>query len=549
MIFSKKAFTLVELIVVITILAVLWTISFMSFQWYSSNARDSKRISEVWSIKKVLEFWVLKKGYYEYPQDVNLVFYSWSIAWIQWYFWDEVLSKYGPWTWISKVPTDPVLWNYYTYSLLPNRTEYQLAYMLENNQANILKSNNVIASDNIWFAKITWTYNSKILTISSWSYLDVIATPSIISSDLDDSDLSSLIINNKLTFDNWKNLPYSYSDFWYNVLSDNDKNIINPSSYLIYSWDKNLLNSSDLIDNIKLAYSWVYDKSLSSDISSIISLWDSLVWDTLIDKYINKSASSKKISYWSYNNWYTFLDANKNPIYPTSCKNLLDNNSFRNSELGSPYNWSSFKSWKYYVKVWGDSFPVYCDMDTDWWGWTMIVSADSEKDIISIEAAHLFDPINSDNMNIDDEWISKFIYSSDWSDMMVYTRWYKVKWTNLNKQNISLKWYTNIDYPWNSTASNYSAVTTADDILLLWNQWAVQDKAWNWWKIWMWINQSWNDWCEVTHLHFWPWYVPQWFATCRTSQWKMNNFYWNDKQWISNDWSSASMYKQNWFIR
>ena len=43
---TRKAFTLVELIVVITILAILWTISFISLQWYSREARDSKRITD-----------------------------------------------------------------------------------------------------------------------------------------------------------------------------------------------------------------------------------------------------------------------------------------------------------------------------------------------------------------------------------------------------------------------------------------------------------------------------------------------------------------------
>lgn len=47
---NKKAFTLVELIVVITILAILGTIAFISLQSYSKNARDSKRISDVNSL-------------------------------------------------------------------------------------------------------------------------------------------------------------------------------------------------------------------------------------------------------------------------------------------------------------------------------------------------------------------------------------------------------------------------------------------------------------------------------------------------------------------
>lgn len=47
---TKKAFTLVELIVVITILAILGTIAFISLQGYSSDARNSKRTSDLGSI-------------------------------------------------------------------------------------------------------------------------------------------------------------------------------------------------------------------------------------------------------------------------------------------------------------------------------------------------------------------------------------------------------------------------------------------------------------------------------------------------------------------
>lgn len=47
---SKKAFTLVELIVVIVILAVLATIAFISLQDYPVNARDSKRKAEIKSL-------------------------------------------------------------------------------------------------------------------------------------------------------------------------------------------------------------------------------------------------------------------------------------------------------------------------------------------------------------------------------------------------------------------------------------------------------------------------------------------------------------------
>ncbi len=46
----KRAFTLVELIVVITILAILGTIAFISLNNFSASARDTKRLSDVRSL-------------------------------------------------------------------------------------------------------------------------------------------------------------------------------------------------------------------------------------------------------------------------------------------------------------------------------------------------------------------------------------------------------------------------------------------------------------------------------------------------------------------
>lgn len=51
---TKNAFTLVELIVVITILAILGTIAFISLQGYSADARNSKRTSDVGNIQSAM---------------------------------------------------------------------------------------------------------------------------------------------------------------------------------------------------------------------------------------------------------------------------------------------------------------------------------------------------------------------------------------------------------------------------------------------------------------------------------------------------------------
>ncbi|MDR1944565.1 MAG: type II secretion system GspH family protein [Candidatus Peribacteria bacterium] len=57
---TKKAFTLVELIVVITILAILGTIAFISLQGYSADARNSKRTNDVASISQKISIEIVK---------------------------------------------------------------------------------------------------------------------------------------------------------------------------------------------------------------------------------------------------------------------------------------------------------------------------------------------------------------------------------------------------------------------------------------------------------------------------------------------------------
>ena len=78
---NKSAFTLVELIIVVTIIAILATIAFLSFSKYPWKARDVERLTDKNNIEKALEIYKSQK--WEYPkfdkEDWQKVF--WTGAW------------------------------------------------------------------------------------------------------------------------------------------------------------------------------------------------------------------------------------------------------------------------------------------------------------------------------------------------------------------------------------------------------------------------------------------------------------------------------------
>lgn len=70
------AFTIVELIVTITILAILGTIGFLSFKGYSKDARNSNRITDMKLIVKSMSLFEQAEGVYPIPDTPTSLTYS-----------------------------------------------------------------------------------------------------------------------------------------------------------------------------------------------------------------------------------------------------------------------------------------------------------------------------------------------------------------------------------------------------------------------------------------------------------------------------------------
>jgi prepilin-type N-terminal cleavage/methylation domain-containing protein len=354
---TNQAFTLVELIVVITILAILWTIAFISFQWYSSNARDGVRISDINNIKQNLGIFITEKWFYPLPDNGIQISYSWAIAWTQWTVWDNVTTNLRN---LSKKPTDPLSNNEYTYSVANNNVEYQLSYVTEwwlsyniqlTNQANA-------ATTKTATAKVTGTYNEKILKVSTWSIDYILAVPSIINADLSDKNLQSIIDNRKLVYNNYQNIPDSYKNTWYTMTWW--FNFAPPSNNIVVlSWSLTDLTSSGIVQqqfitNLQTVYGWTI----------IQSEWQ------IKDIITATTPTQKQLLVWNYIDNHVWWITGTNTVVITWWR-LLDSNcaiddivvwtqtwAWCNSTL-----WTWFERWK---KSDGTNWTIWSCYNYDW---------------------------------------------------------------------------------------------------------------------------------------------------------------------------------------
>jgi prepilin-type N-terminal cleavage/methylation domain-containing protein len=296
---KTKAFTLVELIVTITILAILWTIAFISLQWYSKTARDSVRVSDIRSMEISLELFQIDSWIYPEPTKWVAITYLWAEVWTQGTLWNSVIKNLQK---LNKIPLDPLTNNEYTYSRLNTKKEYEIWAILEwdlvsSNAVNLI--NQTQATEKIASTYIKWTYNGIVSKLSTWSIVYILAVPSIITTDINEVTLEWIIVNQKLSYNNTKNIPSSY--IWYNQTWWLDYNSTTPNNIIVFQWDIKDLTSSwtlqiNFIENLQAAYTWSSVLINNSDIKNILSAdivndpnWTTFLSQVLIQQTIDKN--------------------------------------------------------------------------------------------------------------------------------------------------------------------------------------------------------------------------------------------------------------------
>ena len=206
---NRKWFTLVELIVVITILAILWTIAFLSFQWYTKSSRDTVRINDINLLISALELYKVKTWELPEPTDPWEVAYEGKEVWTQWVIGQSVITNLDK---LDKVPRDPLTWSEYTYSRLNTKNEFQIAAALEwSPVANIFPQTYASTVKTAATAYVKWNYNWQIAKVQSWSTTYILAVPTIINWDMTLTDIITILESKKLVYNWYANLPSSYT--------------------------------------------------------------------------------------------------------------------------------------------------------------------------------------------------------------------------------------------------------------------------------------------------------------------------------------------------
>jgi len=342
----NKGFTLVELIVVITILAILWTISFFALWWFVVSARDSNRISDINSMKTVLENYSLKTWFYPAPSGWVNITYSWGTVFTQWTFWKSV--KRAVKNEIDKVPVDPLFDNEYDYSLASNKRSYNLWFIQEWDvwyNGGILDSSYAETASREIIARVDGKYNGQIMHTYTWAMVYVFWIPSLILKDLDETEI--LNTTDKYVFNNEANIPASYGSGVTQVWSFVFKPL------LVYSWStlpQSPVALKELIINLQNTYrNPNYPTTLSSH-KNYQELFN-------LDPESPEDLYNYGTTYINRDLWWRFK-----LHYKASCNEI----KWTDEDVGS---------WNYTISPdWYDRINVHCDMEDALWGgwWTRI---------------------------------------------------------------------------------------------------------------------------------------------------------------------------------
>ena len=436
----KKAFTLVELIVVITILAILWTIAFISLQWYARDARDSVRVADLKSIEKWLEFLLLTDSKLPKPESSINIVASGTTIYYQWYAWETVLWKIS----VHGKAKDPLDDIHYTYMTDTNLRNYQLLWFSEWSDVlaynkNILNQTNAADySERYWIVrwKELW-----IITDANNTPVQEIETTEIVLDWTNSWTLYRAHINN------WKTYSFSWHILTHKLYTLSKPSIYWPPrdcpDWFIASWWDSAFNQ---LWFCVAAYEMSYDETWAQDVldgwntrkyyesKTPVSMPNRLPVTLLTS--IQAIEQCQKM--WD---WYHLI-TNKERM--TLARQIEFNTE----------NWSSWIVWNWYIPNWVSSETT----NNHWCSWK--------------------------------QWDSEWNNTAKWA----WITWSDCSWTNRNRLKL-YNWEYIYDLSWNTREQ----INWTNDINSI--DWAIPDwdVCWASGR----FSWSWNDGTTLCNFQIW----------------------------------------------
>ena len=454
---KSTAFTLVELIVVITILAILWAISFISLQDFNKDSRDSKRIADMSQFKKWIEIYATETWEYPMPDNHHSVIESWEILNYEWKAWD-LTSKNAR---MSDPLTDPLTWELYDYAVSVKKDAYEIRKINESDLDTwFLKQ---VFADSDYKMKVEWEYN--------WLFVETVSGRLVAFPTL----------------------------FW--NLKDSDHDIQSNGSLLISNWDTEFTFTPTQIDNSS-------PTALISDLQSVYSSVPELSSNSKITKIVNLDTSNSEEVNKVYSDIFSWEseETDEESSEPNSCDSstMPTDNGHITFVTGTPTSvnqayvqdatdcWYSCTDW--YTGVNCDVEPAIVtsnDCTSAWWMWV-----DSSNDVyIWTEkwngfciSPRIWDFAISDSGGISLNWWGNFSHVSYnwWDSSSIDDSWNSYFYYGQTRRLDSKDWYTcktigsaADDFIWSDTiywrmhwlATNKGNLTELRDID--WIQWAT----------------------------------------------------------------------------
>ena len=254
---KNKAFTLVELLVVITILAIISVVAYQNFGWAVDKANSWRKISDVSTIETALQQYKADKNYYPSTQPVKSATNLWG---------------YDSSTWATASNKIIVTYNWEEIATVKNTS--------------------------VWWWKIYWTWAwaswaSKRQIWAKWIISQETLTKKYLTKDLYDPELGDIKVNDIWGGKSWKMIDLGIGRYVYATYKKNKWDWDWSSNYNWVAYNIAYTVKKEWSDKYITKIVWDYDKESCYEDKDKCP--DTLIWLT---NGSEENGNSNQDNYW-----------------------------------------------------------------------------------------------------------------------------------------------------------------------------------------------------------------------------------------------------------